>query len=46
MTFEEEEVHHMKIEDLHALQEDLAKKLQLTNSLLQSKISSELPKQQ
>ena len=30
----------MKIEDLHALQEDLAKKLEMTNSLLNSKLSS------
>lgn len=30
----------MKIDELHALQEELAKKLEITNSLLQSKLTN------
>lgn len=43
ITQKEKDLNQMKIEDLHALQEELARKLELTNSLLQSKLSSAKP---
>lgn len=35
-----EDLEGMRVEELHAMQEDLAHKLEMTNSLLQSKLSS------
>jgi predicted DNA-binding protein (UPF0251 family) len=35
-----EDLESMRVEELHAMQEDLAHKLEMTNSLLQSKLSS------
>jgi len=39
-SLEREDLQAMKIDELHALQEELAKKLEITNSLLQSKLTN------